>query len=90
VVSLFIKIPVRPPTPLKVHWGHAEGTALLALLPGWLSTLLTMRWPPNYGWLSGPSAVVRSTVRLLLPTTMDFTEGAGSCHDLDLSIFRMT
>ncbi len=84
VVSLFINVPVRPPTPLKVHCGHADGTGLFALLPGWLSKLLTMRWPPKYGWLSGPNAVVRSTARLLLPTTMHFTELAGGTKKFGL------
>ncbi len=33
--SLSINEPVRPPTPLKMHCGHADGTGFSALLPGW-------------------------------------------------------
>src|SRR5215472_16284326 len=57
--------------------GQAVGTGFRMLEPGGELKLLTTRRPPKYGWLSGPKAVVRSTARLLLPTSMHGTRLAG-------------
>src|SRR5262252_6351552 len=60
-----------------MQFGQALTNGARLLEPGTELKVLTTRWPPKYGWLSGPKAVVRSTARLLLPTSMQGTSLPG-------------
>src|SRR5262252_617020 len=60
-----------------MQFGQALTNGARLLEPGTELKVLTTRWPPKYGWLSGPKAVVRSAARLLLPTGMQLTSLPG-------------
>src|SRR6516162_6660879 len=65
------------PTVCQRQFGQAVGSGTRSLAPGTELKVVTVIWPPKYGWLSGPQAVVRSAERLLLPTCMQSTSSPG-------------